>query len=54
MAIGYAARMSDCWFYGSAMGIELFRDIEVVTLWRSILFANHKANGVVTNIGLSR
>ena len=28
--------------------------LEVMHIMGSILFANHKANGVVTNIGLSR
>jgi hypothetical protein len=32
--------------------MEHVEDLEVVTLEGSILFANHKANGVVTNIGL--
>ena len=35
------------------MGIYWSRSI-YVHVERSILFANHKANGVVTNIGLSR
>ena len=34
------------------LGMEHVEDLEVVTLEGSILFANHKANGVVTNIGL--
>ena len=36
------------------VGNEVFGDIEVLHIEGSILFANHKANGVVTNIGLSR
>ena len=33
---------------------ELSMGLEYCTWNGSILFANHKANGVVTNIGLSR
>ena len=34
------------------VGDELFGDLEYCHIEGSILFANHKANGVVTNIGL--
>ena len=43
--------MSGCWFYGHSLGIRYLESM-ASTLWGSILFANHKANGVVTNIGL--
>ena len=33
-------------------GVDVWDGISILHGMRSILFANHKANGVVTNIGL--
>ena len=44
---------SRMWSMMAGMGLWHIGDIEVGHIMGSILFANHKANGVVTNIGLS-
>ena len=38
----------------SMHGIQQYWDYLALYILGAILFANHKANGVVTNIGLSR
>ena len=50
--LGSWIMMSGYWIYGHSLGMR-YLDLELVIFKGSILFANHKANGVVTNIGLS-